>query len=155
MFTALNTFHANKSIFVELGIWDDFNFPKLHSLLHYAPSIRLFGTTDNYNTEHSERLHIDLAKDAYAATNRKDELAQMVTWLERMEKITRFDSFIQWQLGGCLPPPGGISPGNHHTCIQIAQNPTSSMTFDDIHRNYGAGNFHSALSEFLIRQTNP
>ena len=94
MSTALNTFHANKSIFVKLGIRGDFNFPKLHSLLHYASSIKLFGTTDNYNTEHSERLHIDLAKDAYAATNRKDELPQMVAWLERIERITRFDDFI-------------------------------------------------------------
>jgi hypothetical protein len=41
MSTALDTFHTNKSIFVELHIREDFNFPKLHSLLHYASSIRL------------------------------------------------------------------------------------------------------------------
>ena len=82
MSAALDTFHTNKSIFIELHIRDNFDFPKLHSLLHYTSSIRLFGTTDNYNTEHTERLHIDLAKDAYAATNCKDELAQMVVWLE-------------------------------------------------------------------------
>ena len=42
-----------------------FNFPKLHSLPHYLESIRLLWTTDNYNTEATEHLHIDLAKDAY------------------------------------------------------------------------------------------
>jgi len=29
-----------------------FVFEKLHSLEHYADSIRRFGTTDNYNTEY-------------------------------------------------------------------------------------------------------
>ena len=155
MSAALDAFHTNKSIFVKLGIRDDFNLPKLHSLLHCAPSIRLFGTTDNYNTEHSEHLHIDLAKDAYAATNCKDELAQMVTWLERKEKITCFDDFIKWRLNGHLPPPKEIPLGKHHTHIQIARNPTASITLDDISHSYGASNFHSALSEFLIHQTNP
>ena len=155
MTAALDAFHMNKSIFIELGIRDDFNFPKLHSLLHYTSSIRLFRTTDNYNTEHSERLHIDLAKDVYAATNRKDELAQMVTWLWRMEKITRFDDFIQWRLHGRLPPPSEISPGNHHTRIKIARNPTASITLDDICHNYGAKNFRSALAEFLAHHANP
>ena len=120
MSAALNAFHTNKSIFIKLGIQDDFNFPKLHSLLHYAPSIRSFGTTNNYNTEHSECLHIDLAKDAYAATNHKDELPQMVTWLEWVETITRFDDLVQWQLGSHLPPPEKTPPNCYHTCIQIA-----------------------------------
>ena len=48
-------------------------------MLHYSPSIRLFGTTDNYNTEQTERIHIDVIKDAYLATNHKDEYVQMVT----------------------------------------------------------------------------
>ncbi|KAI0060629.1 hypothetical protein BV25DRAFT_1789248, partial [Artomyces pyxidatus] len=62
---ALSRFHANKAVFELAGVRENFNFPKLHGLLHYTPSIRLFGTTDNYNTEASERLHIDFAKDAY------------------------------------------------------------------------------------------
>ncbi|KAJ7860220.1 hypothetical protein B0H14DRAFT_3084863 [Mycena olivaceomarginata] len=74
---ALKMFHANKEVFVDLGIHADFNFPKLHNLRHYLMTIKLFGTTDNYNTEYTERLHIDFAKDAYRATNRKDEYTQM------------------------------------------------------------------------------
>ena len=155
MSAALDAFHANKSIFVDLHIRDDFNFPKLHSLLHYTSSIQLFGTTDNYNTEHSERLHIDLAKDAYAATNRKDELAQMVIWLERKETIIRFDDFIQWRLRGRPPPPKGTPPSSHRTHIQIARNPTATMTFNDIRSEYGARDFPGALSKFLVRYANP
>jgi len=66
---SLAAFHQNKAVFVDLSIWEDFNIPKLHGLVHYALSIHLFGTTDNYNTEQSECLHINLAKNAYRATN--------------------------------------------------------------------------------------
>ncbi|KAJ7856406.1 hypothetical protein B0H14DRAFT_2578915 [Mycena olivaceomarginata] len=58
-------------------------------LPHYIMYIKLFGTTDNYNTEYS--LHIDLAKDAYRSTNFKDEFPQMTLWLERKEKIYRHE----------------------------------------------------------------
>ena len=96
---SLRDFHANKDIFVELGIRENFNLPKLHSLVHYANSIELFGTTDNYNTEYTEHLHIDLAKDAYRATNHRDEYAQMTIWLERKEKILHHQSYLEWRLG--------------------------------------------------------
>ena len=92
---ALSRFHDNKNILVDLGARAHFNFPKLHSLIHYASSITLFGTTDNYNTEQSERLHIDFAKDAYCATNRKDEYPQMTKWLECSEKIKCHAAYIQ------------------------------------------------------------
>ncbi|KAG1740114.1 uncharacterized protein EDB91DRAFT_1237348 [Suillus paluster] len=62
---ALNRFHDNKAIFVDLGIRSSFNLPKLHSFRHYITMIHMFRTMDNYNTEYTERLHIDLAKDAY------------------------------------------------------------------------------------------
>jgi len=84
---ALNRFHTNKGIFVDLGVRDHFNIPKVHFLRHYVDLITLFGTTDNFNTQYTERLHIDYAKDAYAATNKKDEYTQMTMWLERKEKI--------------------------------------------------------------------
>lgn len=58
----------------------------------------MYGTTDNYNTEATERLHIDLAKDAYRATNKKDFLDQMVLWLERLEKLTALELHIRWRL---------------------------------------------------------
>ena len=76
---ALDRFHSDKDVFINLGARspEGFNFEKLHSLEHYADSIRRFGTTDNYNTEASERLHIDYTKDAYRASNKKEFLEQM------------------------------------------------------------------------------
>ncbi|KAF8124425.1 hypothetical protein EV363DRAFT_1178049, partial [Boletus edulis] len=53
------------------------NMPKLHSLVHYVESIRQFGSLGGFNTENSERLHIDYAKKVYAATNRRDYTMQM------------------------------------------------------------------------------
>jgi hypothetical protein len=93
---ALKHFH-DKAIFIDLGVPADFNFPKAHFAGHYQRFIELFGTTDNYNSEYTEQLHIDLAKDAYHATNFKDEYPQMTAWLERCEKVLRHDKFLQRQ----------------------------------------------------------
>ncbi|KAG2071844.1 hypothetical protein BDR04DRAFT_1127998 [Suillus decipiens] len=65
---ALDEFHANKDVFINLGAHnsEDFNFAKLHSLKHYANSICHFGMTNNYNTEATEHLHINYATDEMA-----------------------------------------------------------------------------------------
>ncbi|KAG1756586.1 uncharacterized protein EDB91DRAFT_1233380 [Suillus paluster] len=74
---ALDEFHANKDILVDLGIRNHFNIPKFHSMLHYEECICNFGTTDNYNTEMFEHFHIDYAKEAWRASNFRNELPQM------------------------------------------------------------------------------
>jgi hypothetical protein len=111
---SLARFHNNKDVFIDLGICEHFNFPKLHSLLHYGLSITLFGTTDNYNTEQTERLHIDFTKNAYRVTNHKDEYPQMTAWLEHREKVERHVLFVTWrqqaqqvcvQNSTCIGPP--------------------------------------------------
>jgi hypothetical protein len=152
---ALSTFHANKSIFINLNIQEDFNLPKLHSLQHYVSSIKLFGTTDNYNTEYTERLHIDLTKDAYAATNHKDELVQMTTWLERKEKIVQFDAIVQWRLVGRPPPPSQPPPTIHHAHVQMTREPVAQHSFDKVASKYGAKDFHNTLAVFLTHHENP
>lgn len=152
---ALDTFHTNKSIFIDLGIREDFNLPKLHSLQHYTSSIKLFGTTDNYNTEYSERLHIDLAKDAYAATNRKNELSQMTIWLERKEKIVQFDAIVKWRLLGRPPPPHEPLPTIHRTHIQMTCEPAARVSLQKIVSKYHAKDFYNALAMFLVHHENP
>ncbi|EPS94386.1 hypothetical protein FOMPIDRAFT_1055150 [Fomitopsis schrenkii] len=89
---ALKTYHANKSILKTLKICEHLNIPKFHSLLHYVDSIRRLGTTDNYNTEMFERLHIDCAKKAWRASNHKNVHPQMTKWLERREKVAMFET---------------------------------------------------------------
>jgi hypothetical protein len=65
-------------------------------MLHYIPSIRSCGSLGQFNTETSEQLHIDYAKDAYRASNCKVYLRQMVLWLQRQEAIDKFATYLQW-----------------------------------------------------------
>ncbi|KAJ7186196.1 hypothetical protein C8R46DRAFT_983014 [Mycena filopes] len=94
---ALDTFHANKQVIVDLKIREHFNIPKFHSLQHYVDAIRRLGSADGYNTESPERLHIDFAKKAYRASNRRDYTEQMALWLQRQEAIALRVSYIQWR----------------------------------------------------------
>ncbi|KAJ6572973.1 hypothetical protein B0H10DRAFT_2237312 [Mycena sp. CBHHK59/15] len=150
-------FHQNKDIFVDLGVRDDFNLPKLHSCDHYPLNITLYGTSDNYNTEYTERLHIDLAKDAYRATNLKDEFSQMTLWLERKEKILRHDKFIDWQLRGCPGPPKieNLHPGIiYERKLTMAKHPThKAVKFSTLETLYGATFIRDALSRYVIGLT--
>ena len=93
---SLSTFHQHKDVFISLGVREHFNFPKLHSLLHYAEAIRSHGSCDGYNTELPERLHIELAKDAYRASNGRDYVDQMVTWLSRQEAVDMHAAYVEW-----------------------------------------------------------
>ena len=94
---ALDEFHDNKEIFIEEGIRTHFNFNKLHMLQHYVDMIKLLGSTNGYNTENTERLHIDLAKNLYNATNKRDYIKQMTEALQRKEEFLLFESYIRWR----------------------------------------------------------
>ena len=151
---ALSRFHENKDIFIDLGARRNFDFPKMHSLMHYAASIKLFGTTDNYNTEQSERLHIDFAKDAYRATNHKDEYPQMTTWLERQEKIQRHTAYLQLKHGpnqtrAHVKKPMG-PPSARAYLIKMTLHPSvRSVGYNDLVLKYGAIDFEDALGDFI------
>jgi hypothetical protein len=93
---ALAVFHANKDILHELEVREHFNIPKLHQLSHYVQSISLYGTTDGFNTELPERLHIDFAKEAYRASNKRDYEEQMALWLQRQEAVFLCSSYLEW-----------------------------------------------------------
>ncbi|KAJ3519654.1 hypothetical protein NM688_g9270 [Phlebia brevispora] len=96
MTNALQTFHDHKEIFVNLGIHEHFNMPKLHLMVHYYEGILRKGTLDGFNTELPERLHIEYAKDAYCAGNRQDYIAHMITWLRWQEAIDEHSAFLEW-----------------------------------------------------------
>jgi hypothetical protein len=68
---------THKDVLIEAEIRQHFNIPKLHAILHFLSAIRAVGSTDGYNTESPERLHIDCAKEGYRASNRRDYLEQM------------------------------------------------------------------------------
>nr|GAT50070.1 predicted protein [Mycena chlorophos] len=96
MQAALDTFHEHKDIIIKYEIGTHFNIPKLHSLQHYIDSIWRLGTADGYNTESPERLHIDFAKNAYRASNKRDYTEQMTLWLQHQEAIVLCSAYIDW-----------------------------------------------------------
>ena len=155
---ALSRFHANKGIFLDLGIRTQFNIPKIHFMSHYVELIKYFGTTDNFDTQYTERLHIDLAKDAYAATNHKDEYEQMTTWLDRRERVLRHEQYIKWRLGGARDPmrvnrepPSLDTPPE----LLIAKHPSlAAVPLERLQDLYGASFFKVALRRFISYANN-
>ncbi|TFK58415.1 hypothetical protein BDN72DRAFT_782119 [Pluteus cervinus] len=156
---ALAHFHANKDIFVDLGVRTHFRIPKIHVVQHYSTFIQLYGTTDNYNTEYTERLHIDLAKDAYRSTNFKDELPQMTRWLVRREKMTHHKATIEWRLAGQPIPTISSHPAvgvSYEHFIKMAKSPSrKSVPLTTLIDTYGATNFEHALACFLVSRKQP
>ncbi|KAG1870273.1 hypothetical protein DFJ58DRAFT_723170 [Suillus subalutaceus] len=106
------------------------------------------------STEYTEHLHIDLTKDAYRATNHKDEYTQMTLWLERREKILWHDNFVQWRLVGDLAPQEILPPDmDYHRAIKMTKHPTiKCVQLDRIVREYGATFFTEALAPQLERE---
>ncbi|PSR92369.1 hypothetical protein PHLCEN_2v4721, partial [Hermanssonia centrifuga] len=150
---ALQRFHDNKDIFIVLGVCTDFNLPKLHFLCHYLLFIYRFGTTDNFNTEYTERLHIDFAKEAYCASNCKDEYPQMTLWLEQKEKVLRHEQYIQW-CENSRPPLHTINPIHfkHARHIHMSQYPSAkAVPFKRLAEWYGANNFCDCLAHFITQ----
>ncbi|KAJ7705815.1 hypothetical protein B0H16DRAFT_1346020 [Mycena metata] len=159
MANGLKRFHENKLVFVDLGVREGFNLPKLHNAGHYPMYTKLFGTLDNCNTEYTERLHIDLAKDAYRSTNFKDEFPQMTLWLERKEKIFRHAKFIQWRLDGS-PPPAAVEPLPpgivYERRLKMTKHPTlKAVRINNLIADYGATQFRAALTRFIVQFTTP
>ncbi|QRW09327.1 leucine-tRNA ligase [Ceratobasidium sp. AG-Ba] len=85
----LAEFHQVKQVFISEGAIDSESgydgIPKIHMLSHYVHLIREYGVPDGFNTEISERLHIDYVKLFYRASNKVDPIVQMVTMLQRRE----------------------------------------------------------------------
>ncbi|KAJ7813114.1 hypothetical protein B0H14DRAFT_2605236 [Mycena olivaceomarginata] len=125
---------------------EHFNIPKIHSLEHYEPSIRLFGSAEGFNTESPECLHIDYAKNAYWASNRKDYIVQMTLWLQRQESVARFSAFKEWML-----TPHSSAPTQHPAIIPSV--PLASK-FDDAdtltHRTYSISKQPPAATQCVL-----
>ncbi|KAJ3720606.1 hypothetical protein C8R42DRAFT_582482 [Lentinula raphanica] len=177
---ALARFHEYREIFISCGPREHFNIPKLHFLCHYARAIRFYGTTDNYNTETTERLHIDFTKNAYRASNHKDEYPQMTRWLERREKMAYYANYLDWRSSGgatAVASPADVHamssigarfdfPGAQRTLMdmqcqftqKLARFPVKSVALsmlEDIQKGYHAVSFRHALKLFLVQYRDP
>lgn len=123
--------------------------------------IRRYGTTDNYNTEATERLHIDIVKDAFRATNHKDHTEQMVRWLSRREKVNVFDARVSWAVEQEAErfdqqnkkKKKKKRKTSFKTRVQLAERPSSrNVSLSTLSTDYGATQFTSALQTFIGTQ---
>ncbi|KAF7795494.1 hypothetical protein EIP86_006656 [Pleurotus ostreatoroseus] len=155
---ALDEFHKYNKIFLTLGARSGghFNLPKLHALQHYIDCIRLFGTTNNYDTALSERLHIDFVKEAYRNSNKKDATEQMCRWLRRRETLNRFATLVEWRNKESQAkdkPKRKTRLG-----ITIAKKPSvRNVSIPELEKLYGATRFTQALQTFIsqLREGQP
>ncbi|QRV74378.1 C2H2 zinc finger [Ceratobasidium sp. AG-Ba] len=96
---ALRTFHENKQIFRQKGCITTkkafHGIPKIHMMQHYVYLIKMLGTPDGYNTETSERLHIDFAKMGYRASNKVNAIKQMAVYIQRMEALAMHEEYLE------------------------------------------------------------
>jgi hypothetical protein len=116
----------------------------------------LFGTTDNYNTEATERLHIDYAKDAFEASNRREYITQMCKWLERREQVNSFAIYRAGQDG--TKYDGRLRPlrRDDYLPITIAKKPDHArMQIDKLTADYQVRDFKGALRKLLLRLAPP
>jgi len=158
---SLETFHEHKDVFIELGIRQHFNIPKLHNIQHYIDAIYSLGSADGYNTELPERLHIDFAKSAYLASNKRDFLEQMAIWLQRQEAILLRSAYLAW----CHPEPETDNPHDEDVSDaedleelvshpskhwRIAKNPPfANVSIDYIETHYFLSNFLQVFTSFI------
>ncbi|KAF8526818.1 hypothetical protein JB92DRAFT_3108051 [Gautieria morchelliformis] len=168
---SLQTFHEHKAVFIKAGIRKHFRIPKIHIMEHYAHLIRAKGSADGFNTEMSERLHIDCAKEGYRASNKKNYTQQMIQYLWRQESIHKFTAFLAWtnatrpvinrsddedsdsstesETSGMEEPVEPIScvPGTHWHIAKQAPMPGTSL--QDLIENHGAMDIVAALGMYL------
>ncbi|KAF8208319.1 hypothetical protein K438DRAFT_1930687 [Mycena galopus ATCC 62051] len=148
MDVAWAAFHSNKQIFINLAIRKNFNINKLHKLKHYTNSICSRGTAAGFNTEAMERLHIDLAKVGYKATNKKwAVLGYTAQPAVAEDKTEEEDSGMGEDEGGdadtdkSIPAPSFSIPKTPHF---------PSLTTASISTDFHAPNLLHNLTKFLV-----
>jgi hypothetical protein len=160
-------FHRNKRIFIELGIREHFNIPKVHSAKHYLDAIRSRGSAAGFNTEGMEWLHIDYAKIGYKVTNKKQYIKQMTKWLTRQEKIHCFTAYLRWAVPGYMSnanipgpdienadnnlQPTAASPHDIPECgYSIAKTPSYlNVPLKTVQDDFGAENIIPCIETYL------
>jgi hypothetical protein len=101
---AYRVFQMNKDVWIENGskkgkkgkVIESWAIPKAHIMGHIPDHGRLKGPTDTYNTETMEHLHIPMLKEAYRASNRREWLKQVTTYVYRREIMRECCEFQAW-----------------------------------------------------------
>jgi hypothetical protein len=87
---ALERFHCHREFFADTaGVKGGLiSLPRQHSILHYARSIRLFGSPNGLCSSITESKHIKAVKEPWRRSSRYKALVQMLRTLCRIDKLT-------------------------------------------------------------------
>jgi hypothetical protein len=84
---AIERFHHEREIFIEVGVREDFCLPRQHSLMHYSSLIRLFGAPNGICSSITESKHIQAVKKPWRRSSRNQPLGQMLLTNQRLDKL--------------------------------------------------------------------
>jgi hypothetical protein len=94
---ALNRFHTYRDIFIATGIRMTISLPCQHSMVHYIPSIILFGSPNGLCSSITESKHIKAVKEPWRRSNRHNALIQMLRILTRLDRLATIRSIFAGQ----------------------------------------------------------
>lgn len=84
---ALQRFHRYRKVFRTSGVCDGFNLPTQHSLMHYASTIRAFGSPNGLSYFITESKHIQTVKELWKRSSGFETLKQMLLSDQRLDKL--------------------------------------------------------------------
>ena len=84
---AVNRFHDERQIFIDLGIHDNFLLPRQHSLLHYRSLIQMFGAPNGICSSITESKHIKAVKEPWHHSSKNNALGQMLLTNQHLDKL--------------------------------------------------------------------
>ncbi|TFK72995.1 hypothetical protein BDN72DRAFT_894243 [Pluteus cervinus] len=84
---ALSRFHKERQIFKDVGIREDFNLPRQHSLIHYRWLIQQYGAPNGLCSSITESKHIKAVKEPYRRSNHNQPLGQMALTNQRLDAL--------------------------------------------------------------------
>ncbi|KAI9444348.1 hypothetical protein F5148DRAFT_1278274 [Russula earlei] len=146
---ALEVFHSHKHVLIDLGVRKHFNILKVHSMQHYVAGIKHLGSADGFNTESSERLHIDYAKRAFKASNHHDYIMQMARWIQCQEAMFINKHFLAWSLKTSSLESESTNMTVRFITYSIAKKPPHYISVRTLVMEYNAPDFVNTLQDFL------
>jgi hypothetical protein len=107
---ALDKFWAVREIFQSSGVRrKGFSLPRQHALFHYRRQIEDFGVPGGLCSSITESRHITAVKEPWRRSNKYKALGQMLTVIERLDKLAAMHS--DFVARGMLP--AGHAPGRN------------------------------------------
>ncbi|KAF6751439.1 hypothetical protein DFP72DRAFT_991344 [Ephemerocybe angulata] len=123
---AVRRFHAEREVFREHGIRNNFNLPRQHSLTHYRALVQMFGAPNGLCSSITESKHIQAVKETWRRSSRNQPLGEMLLTNQRLDKLAA--ARVQFEP---LIPPHLRDPRDQRRTIQTRRAMVTSIPEGD------------------------